>query len=395
MSPRALVAARLPAGQALAAALRRAWDGGDALLPVSPALPQAEVDRLLARLRPAHLLDDGGRRALPDPLPVEDDVALVVATSGSTGPPRGVALTRAALEFSAVASLDRVGGREGRWLCCLPPSSVGGLQVLLRAWVAGGEALLHPHFDLGAVAADLPQVAHVSLVPTMLGRLLDAGVDLSGLRTVLLGGAPASAALLARARAARAPVVTTYGMTETAGGCVYDGVPLTGVGVAVGIGSDRRVRLRGPMLAAGYREAAGTTSLPLEAGGWFVTGDLGRVVDGRLQVTGRADDMIISGGTNVSAVRVADLVAAHPAVAEAAVVGVPDPDWGQRVVAVIVAAGGGAPDLEGLRAFLRDHAAPAELPRELVVTQRLPLLPGGKVDRMTLRRWLAERMAGA
>ncbi len=254
----------------------------------------------------------------------------------------------------------------------------------MRAWLAGGEPLVHPRFDVAAVAA--ADADHVSLVPTMLGRLLDAGVDLARFRTLLLGGAPAPAALLARARAAGARVVTTYGMTETAGGCVYDGLPLDGVEATAD--ADGRLRLRGPVLARGYATAAGVEPLPLEpdpGGAWFVTGDLGRVdADGRVEVRGRADDVILTGGQNVVAGRVAALVAVHPGVAEAAVVGRPDPDWGERVVAVVVPRGT-PPDLAALRAFLRDRAAPHELPRELVVTAALPLLPNGKVDRLALR----------
>ena len=405
MVQRALVALQLPPGPELPAALAAARDGGPAVLPLSPALPAAEVDRLLAELRPARLVRPGAVVELPDPLPVDDAVALVVATSGSTGRPKGVVLTWAALAASARAGLDRVRGWEGRWLCCLPLSSVGGLQVLVRAGLAGTEPVVLERFSVAAVAG--AEAQHVSLVPTMLDRLLAAGVDLTRFRTVLLGGAPASPGLLARAHAAGVPVVVTYGMTETAGGCVYDGVPLDDVEAA--IGADGRIRLRGPVLADGYRTAAGTLPLPLDppanpAGtdasargakcdrsvgdgqGWFVTGDLGHIRDdGRLEVLGRADDVILTGGQNVAAGRVAALVAEHPAVAEAAVVGRPDPDWGERVVAVIVPRGR-APDLPALRAFLRDRAAPHELPRELVITDRLPLLPNGKPDRLALRQ---------
>jgi O-succinylbenzoic acid--CoA ligase len=353
---RVLRALALPAGPELFAALRDAWAGGPALLPVNPALPGRArlVEALSAR-------------------PVPDDVAVVIATSGSTGAPKGVELTRTALEASARASLDRLGAAgDERWLCCLPPSSVGGLMVLVRSLVLGTEPVLLPRFDVAPVAA--ADASAVALVPTMLARLLDAGADLARFRHVLLGGAAAPPALLARAA-----VTTTYGLTETCGGCVYDGSPLQGVEVEVE--GEGRIRIRGPVLARGYRDG-----LPLTgAGGWLVTNDLGRIVDGRLEVLGRADDVIVSGGANVVPARVEAALVEHPAVAEAAVVGRPDPEWGQRVVAVVVLRPGArAPDLAALRAFLADRLAPAELPRELTVTDRLPLLGSGKVDRRSI-----------
>lgn len=372
VAARELVAVALPAGPEVVAALRRAWEGGPALLPVSPDLPAAARDRLLEELRPARLLDERGERALPGAEPVAGDVAVVIATSGSTGTPKGVELTRAALEFSARAGLARLGARGGeRWLCCLPPSSIGGLQVLVRALVLGTHPVLLPRFDVAAVAA--AEADAVSLVPTMLVRLLDAGVDLGRFRHVLLGGADAAPTLLDRVR-----VTTTYGMTETCGGCVYDGVPLDGVEVDVE-GEGGRIRIGGPVLARGYRRGP----LPL-ADGRLVTGDLGRWTDGRLEVLGRADDVIVSGGANVVPARVVAALAEHPAVGDAAVVGRPDPEWGERVVAVVVPAPGTTPTLPALRAFLADRLARSELPRELVLTDRLPLLPGGKVDRAAL-----------
>jgi o-succinylbenzoate---CoA ligase len=350
VAARELVTLALPAGPALFDALVRAWDGGPALLPLHPSLPKQEHDRLLTELRPE--------------LGVDDDVVVVIATSGSTGAAKGVELTRTALEHSARASLRRLGSERGeRWLCCLPPSSIGGLQVLVRSLLLGVEPVMLPRFDVHAVATADAQA--VSLVPTMLHRLLSAGVDLSRFRHILLGGASGPAV----------PGVTrTYGMTETCGGCVYDGVPLDGVEVTVDGG---RIRIRGPVLARGYR---GHAPLPLTEDGWLITDDLGRWVDGRLQVRGRADDVIVSGGANVVPARVAAVLAEHPSVAEAAIVGRPDAEWGERVVALVVPAGP-PPDLPSLRTFLADRLASHELPRELVLVDHLPLLPSGKIDR--------------
>ncbi len=349
---RELMAVALPAGPELFDALVRAWEGGPALLPLHPDLPPQEHDRLLAELRP-----DRG---------VDENVVVVIATSGSTGAAKGVELTRAALEHSARASLARLGAtRDERWLCCLPPSSIGGLQVLVRSLLLGTEPVMLPRFDLAAVAT--ADAAAVSLVPTMLNRLLNAGVDLARFRHVLVGGASASAV---------DGVTRTYGMTETCGGCVYDGVPLDGVEIDL---DGDRIRVRGPVLARGYR---GGGRLPI-ADGWLRTDDLGRWADGRLEVLGRADEVIISGGANVVPARVAAALAEHPAVAEAAVMGRPDPEWGERVVAVVVPAGT-PPDLVTLRTFLADRLARHELPRELLVVEDLPLLPTGKIDRRTI-----------
>ncbi|CAN5542499.1 o-succinylbenzoate--CoA ligase [soil metagenome] len=382
---RQLVAVQAPAAVVFTR-LRAALAGGPAILPLAPRLPGPERDRVLAALRPQALVTGSATALLASAEPVAGDVAVVVATSGSTGIPKGVELTGAALEASAGAGLTRIGATEGdRWLCCLPVSHVAGLQVLVRSILLETAPTLHDRFDVAAVAgAPACGVTHTALVPTMLRRLLDAGADLRGYRRILLGGAAAPAELLERAVAAGVRIVTTYGMTETAGGCVYDGVPLDGVEVL--IGADARIRVRGPVLARGYRLRPDLTAGAF-AGGTFTTGDLGRwTPDGRLDVIGRADDVIVTGGENVAAGEVAELLARHPAVAEAAVVGRPDPEWGQRVVAVVVPADPAAPpDLAQLRAFVTAAAAARHAPRQLVVIDRLPLLPTGKVDREALR----------
>lgn len=362
------------------AALERALSGGPAILPLSPQLPDAELQRVLDALEPHQLVTATGDATLPGGSSVREDVAVVVMTSGSTGQPKGVELTSGTLEAAARASLARLGARVGdRWLACLPPGSVGGLQVLVRSLLAGSAPVLVPRFSLAAFEA-AEGATLTALVPTMLGRLLDGGADLGRFRHILLGGAAASEDLLARARLADAGVVPTYGMTETAGGCVYDGRPLDGVDVD--LLPDGRIRLRGPMLFSGYR--GGQASVLDD--GWFVTSDLGKwAADGRLEVLGRVDDVIITGGENVGAGRVADLLAAHPSVAEVAVFGRQDPEWGARVVAVVVpAAGNTLPTLAELRAFVTERAPASHAPRELVMVDRLPLLRSGKVDRAAL-----------
>jgi O-succinylbenzoic acid--CoA ligase len=283
------------------------------------------------------------------------------------------------LETAVAAGLARSGSDPAvPWVACLPPAHIGGLLVLLRSLVTGTSAITFDGFDAAAVAA-LPGPVHLAVVPTMLRRLLDAGADPARWATVLVGGARTPDDL-----AERVPqVIRTYGLTESGGGVVYDGVPLEGVQVAEGPAG--RLRIGGPTLMDGYRsdEAGG-----VDADGWITTGDIGTVAaDGRVTVLGRADDVIVTGGEKVVAAQVAALLEAHPAIAEAEVVGVPDPEWGQRAVAVVVPAQVGAVlSLALLRSFVADQLPRYAAPQELVVVNRLPRLPGGKVDRAALQQ---------
>ncbi|MEW9550957.1 AMP-binding protein [Nonomuraea sp. NPDC050783] len=362
-----------PPGPALFAAVRAALDGtGPAVLPLAPGGPAAAA---VASLRPTHAdgvpLDGGAG--------VPEDVAVVIATSGSTGAPKGVMLSATALRASAAASLRRLEASKGeRWLCCLPVAHVSGLQVLVRALLSGTEPLIHARFDPRAVLES--GAHHVSLVPTQLHRLVELEADLSVFRTILLGGAAPRPGLVERARELGARIVTTYGMSETCGGCVYDGQPLYNVDLK--IGADGRIRIAGPVLFSGYRSGE---SAPFD-GGWFVTSDLGELSGGRLRVLGRADDVINTGGEKVVAGAVAAVVSTHPEVADVAVIGVPDPEWGERVTAVVVPATPDTPlTLEQLRAYCRDRLPAYAAPRELRVVPALPLLPNGKTDLVGLK----------
>lgn len=365
----------VPPGPAFVRALEALWADGDAVLPIAPGLPAPARERTIARLRPAAVVDDAGERALPDPEPVAAGTALVVATSGSTGTPKGVALSHAALSASARASLGRLGAERGadRWLCCLPTSHVAGIATLVRSQLLGTAAVVHPRFDPAAVAA--ADATMVALVPTMLARLLDAGADIARFRAILLGGAPPPEGLLDRARAAGGRVVCSYGMTETAGGCVYDGVPLDGVEVA--LDPDGRIVVRGPVLFTGYR---GGPPRQLREGGWFPTADRGDwTADGRLVVLGRLDDVIVTGGYNVHGEAVAALLRTHPLVADAAVSGRADPEWGQRIVATVVPADPARPPQLGqLRAYVAERVAGYAAPRELVLVEEIRRSPLGK-----------------
>ncbi len=370
--------------------LRRIWDHGDAALLLPIDASDTAIAPILEHQRPAALLDlrasdadPGSPTALRRPLPVRDDVALVVTTSGSTGRAKGVELTHTALRTSTTTSITRLGCRPGeRWALTLPTHHVAGVQVLLRSWALGTDAEVVPDLD-GLAASD---AEHVSLVPTQLARLLDAGAPVERFTTILLGGAPAAPDLLERARAAGAEVVVSYGMSETCGGCVYDGRPLDGVEVELQRG---RIRLRGPVLFSGYRgEPAGAA---LEDG-WFTTGDLGAFgPDGTLQVLGRADDVIISGGENVPVTAVEAALRLAPGVGEVAVTGRTDAEWGQVVVAVVVASDpADPPSRDALRAVVRARHPAAWAPREVLVVDALPRDAMGKIGRAALDRLVAE-----
>jgi o-succinylbenzoate---CoA ligase len=392
MASRPLHAVLLPAEQQagrLLELLAAALDGtGPALLPVDPRLPPGQVAGLLAALRP-HTLEtlDGTKRLDPGDCPaLAAGTAVVIATSGSTGLPKGAELTAAALRASARASLGRLGARPGQpWLSCLPPSHISGLQVFVRSLLAGSVPVIAGRLDAATAAAAGGH--YVSLVPAQLRQLLDepgGPAALAGFRAVLLGGAAVPGGLLAGARAAGARVLTTYGMTETCGGCVYDGQPLDGVSVRIGAGG--RIGLAGPVLFAGYRGRPELTAAALD-GPWFVTSDLGELDGaGRLTVHGRADGMINTGGEKVAADQVAAVLAACPGVRDAAVVGRPDPQWGELVTAVVVAADpADPPGLAQLRRSVRGQLPGYAAPRALVLVPEIPLLRSGKPDLQALR----------
>jgi o-succinylbenzoate---CoA ligase len=369
--------------------LAAALDGsGPAIMPLDAGLPPARLAELIGVLRPGSVEDAEGVttvRSGPGE-GVAEGTAVIIGTSGSTGAPKGVELSAAALRHSARASLERVGARPGeRWLCCLPVTHVAGLAVLVRSLTGGTEPALAERADAETVAAS--GCAHVSLVPTQLQRLiLQADTPLAGFSSVLLGGAAAPAGLLTAARDAGVPVVTTYGMTETCGGCVYDGVPLDGVRAEVR--DDGRIWISGPVLFSGYLGGP-----PAPADGWFRTGDLGALdAAGRLTVRGRADDVINTGGHKVVPGEVAAALQACPGVRDAAVVGQPDPEWGERVVAVVVPTDpGDPPTLELLRSHVRERLPRYAIPSRVVMVGAVPMLPSGKHDIVRLRQELLRR----
>jgi O-succinylbenzoic acid--CoA ligase len=369
----------MPGSARFAEALRRCWDERDAVLALDPRLSDWAVGRIVETMRPALVIDASGQAtALGGGVPVEDDDALVVATSGTTGEPKGAVLTHAAVEASARAASDRLGvdPSRDRWLACLPLAHVGGLSVVTRAMVTGTPVEIQARFSVeeSVAAARERGATLVSLVPAALGRLGPEGAAL--FRAIVLGGQ--------RPPAERpANCVTTYGMTETGSGVVYDGVALKGVELKA---VDGEIWVRGPMLLRCYRD--GTD--PKTPAGWFRTGDAGRLdADGRLAIHGRLDDVVISGGENIWPAQVEAVLRSHAAVTDVAVGGVPDPHWGSRLVAyVVVSPSRGEAEPAMLLAELRElvsaRLAAFAAPRELVVVAELPRTPIGKVSRAEL-----------
>lgn len=368
----------VPSGDAvrtLLPTLHRLLDGSaPPLLPV-PAGDARETRRLTDALLPGEPIDEG--------------IGLVVATSGTTGVPKGAQLTAAALRASGEATHARLGG-TGSWLLALPAHHIAGMQVLLRSVLSGTEPAVvdvSRGFDPGllpdAVAAMSGPRRYTSLVPTQLIKALDhagARAALAEFDAILLGGAATPASVLRRALDAGLKVVRTYGMSETCGGCVYDGVALPGVRVRVG--EDSRVWLGGSVLASGYR---GLPDHPAFAdSGWFRTDDAGVLDDGVLRVLGRLDEAISTGGLTVVPQVVEAVLTEHPSVREVAVIGLPDERLGQRVTAIVVAADGAVPTLESLREHTAAALDPTAAPRELHVVEALPVRGPGKVDRRAL-----------
>jgi len=369
--------------------VRDAWDTGRAVTVLDPDAPPAVRARVLALVAPTHVAGPDGVHPHPDGVPVAPGTAAVVVTSGTTGTPKAVELTVAGA-MAVGAGWSTVLGHEpaDRWLLTLPLHHVAGLAVLARSRMTGADVVVHEHFDVDAVGLAPRRFGAtlVSVVPTMLGRLVAAGAPMHEYRGVVTGGAPLPPALARQAQKLGVRVYDAYGQSETWGGCVANGTPIPGA--AVRLGPADEIELQGPMVMRGYRRDPEATARAFTGDGWLRTGDVGRLDDaGRLHVVDRLRDLIISGGVNVSPVAVEQVLAGHPGVADVAVVGAPDPEWGERVVAHVVPVDPGAPPtVEDLRAFARAHLAAAHLPREVVYVPAVPRSPGGKILRRELRR---------
>jgi len=361
-----LVALDLPGGPSFVDALRRVWDSGDAVFPLERRLPAAARAELLARMGVAAVVTTDGETALAHGVPVERGDALVIATSGSSGEPKGVVLTHDAVAASADATSARLGvTADDHWLACLPLAHVGGLSVITRALHTGTRLSVQDGFD--AAAVDRSDATLVALVATALTR-----IDPTRFRVIVLGGS--------RPPAERpANTVTTYGMTETGSGVVYDRRPLDGVEIRV---VDGELQLRCPMLLRCYRD--GTD--PRTPDGWFPTGDLGSIDDaGVVSVHGRKGDLIITGGENVWPEPVEAILREHPSVADVAVAGTPDDEWGQLVTAYVVPTDRNRPPtLDELRAVVKERLAAFNAPRRVVIIDEVPRTALYKVKRTSL-----------
>ena len=374
-----LVALDLPGGPACVRAIEETWARGDAIFPIDRRLPKAELARVMEVVAPTAIIEhDGERRALADGRPTQPGDAAVVATSGTTGNPKGVVHTHASMAASAGATSTAlsVDPTTDRWLACLPLAHIGGLAVVMRSIITGTPVEVHDGFSAAAVVDALDRGATlVSLVTKALQQ-----VPAERFRMILVGGA-------APPPDRPANVWATYGLTETGSGVIYEKQWLDGLEVR--IDEDQEIWLRGPMLLRCYRNVAGTATGPTEfdpkdVSGWFATGDLGRWADdGSLVVDGRKGDVIATGGEKVWPERAERVIAAQPGVADVAVVGRPHPEWGHEVVAVVVPSGAG-PQLDQLRDAVRAELPVWYAPRRIELVESLPRTALGKLQRTRL-----------
>ena len=364
-----LIALDMPASTTFVDLVQHAWSNGDAVLPIDQRLPSAGKKMLLDTMAPSEIIDASfTSSSLPNGRPMQDGDALVIASSGSTGSPKGIIHTHSSILAGAQASASRLQlSSDNHWLVCIPVSHVGGFSVIARALHTGAALTLLPAFDATAVEqARNHGVTHTSLVATALSR-----IDASLFQTILLGGSSAPANLPSN-------VITTYGMTETGGGVVYNGQPLDNVEIRV---VDGEIFLRCPMLMRAFRDDQ-TISID---DGWYATGDIGEIDNnGKLSVHGRQTDLIITGGENVWPSVVENSLASHPIVNQVVVRGMPDTTWGQRVVAYVVLNDSTQTTEAELLSDLREHVKqtlPAFCaPQQIVVLAEIPRTSLGKVD---------------
>lgn len=361
-----LIALDLPGGSPFVDALRQAWEDGNAILPIDQRLPQVAKERLITAMAPHTIIDSQGSRRWEESRSVEAGDAVVVATSGSTGEPKGVVLTHDALAASARASSKALDvDATDHWLACLPVAHIGGLAVITRSLLTNVPVTVLPSFDAEQVTA----LAHSCTLTALVGAALQR-IDPRLFRLILLGGG--------RPPEVRpANTVTTYGLTETGSGVVYDGVPLDGV--EIDIAADGEILLRGPMLMRAYRD--GSTSIDVE--GWLHTDDVGSIEsDGRLRVAGRRGDVIISGGQKIWPDAVEAVLAPALMGHDFCIVGLPDEEWGERVVLVTTDSN---LTLDQARNLVKDVLPAYCAPRHIHVVDHIGRTALGKVRRADVR----------
>ena len=347
--------------------LSRAWDNDDAIFPLDQRLPLAARQRILNVVKPTIMATiDGDTRV--DGIPVEPGDAVVVATSGTSGVAKAAVLTMSAVEASARATTERLNvSLRDTWLACLPPSHVGGLSVITRSLIMGTSLIPVPSFSPDSYEEAAKSGATlVSLVSTALQR-----IDPSLFRTIVLGGSRQASQLPANC-------VTTYGLTESGSGVVYNGKALRGVELEI---RDSIVYIKAPMLLRAYRDG----SVPLDSNGWFCTGDRGSISDdGVLQIEGRDSDLIISGGENIWPENVEDALRDFPDVTDLCVAGVPDPEWGHAVHVWLVTTSTDTPSLDAVRAHVKQTLPAHCAPRQLHIVSEIPRTALGKPQRSSL-----------
>jgi len=381
-----LVAYELPAGPIWLDIVRAHASSGASLLPIDPRLSAPEKRRLLGRAAPTVVVTPDGETLFPGQANVDPQTAwIVIATSGTGGEPRLVELGRPAVGTAVTGSLDALGiSASDPWVACLPPAHIGGLLVLLRGVLADAPLVIHERSDPDRLLAEAPMGAHVAMVPTMLVRLVAREVRLDAFGVLLVGGAALDPGLRDAATRLGARVVSTYGLTESCGGVAYDGVPFAGSEARVDDAD--AVQLRGPTLMDGYLADPQATAEAFTTDGWLRTQDLGSIAGGRLVVDGRADDAIRTGGETVWPAEVERVLRSLPGIADVAVAGVADEEWGQRVVAWVVPVDPNEPPvLDEIRAGAREHLASFKVPRDIRFVDELPRTASGKVRRSALR----------